>query len=233
MFSPRLTAPATTADRDALAIFANSQDQIQYGELPRDVSFFTGFKWFPQDVTVPASCPTCASLPDWQPGWISDWSDTILPASTVDLPSNLTASPKVKYGQDGIISWLNSQGLEVIANLPPRALCEYKKCDGCVFPFIYGGRKYDTCVTHGTTDGSSWCSTEVDDRGYHVDGSTQPCPTDCPQNDCPVGFRIHLKTCLQESSSTRTDNPISIAMAEEECLFQGGRLYQPRSTRWP
>ena len=67
--------------------------------------------------------------------------------------------------------------------------------------------------------------------GNHVEGQSQSCPTNCPVNDCPVGFRKHLKTCLQESASSRHDNPLNISLAEQECVYQGGRLYQPRSTR--
>ena len=234
----RMATPMTNVQKDALAKFALTQDQILSGEKTRSLKFYTGHIFFDQQTIVPASCPTCASLADWQSGWITPWSDSLTPRSSLaDIPNNVTGCVGVKYdSSSGIASWTNQRCVEVVTGtssdgLAMMAMCEFKKCDGCVFPFIYGGRTYDTCVTHGTTDGSSWCSTEVDANGVHVEGKTIDCPTDCPKNDCPVGFRFHLKTCIQESSSSRIDNPDSISEAEEECMFQGGRLYQPRSTR--
>ena len=234
--STRLAAPTTNVERNALVKFAANKDQIQYGEEARSLKLFTGWMWFDQASTVPASCPTCASLPSWQSGWISPWSDSLVPASDISVSGTVTNCAFIEYIIDNppaIRRWSQSGCIEKSFdnNYGKMALCEHKNCAGCVFPFIYAGRKYDTCVTHGTLDGSSWCSTEVDQRGYHVEGKSQPCPTDCPKNDCPVGFRKHLKTCLQESASSRNDNPISVDEAEKECLFQGGRLYQPRSTR--
>ena len=234
----RMATPMTNVQKDALAKFALTQDQILSGEKTRSLKFYTGHIFFDQQTIVPASCPTCASLADWQSGWITPWSDSLTPRSSLsDIPNNVTGCVGVKYdATSGIASWTNQRCVEGMTGpssdgLAMMAMCEFKKCDGCVFPFIYGGRTYDTCVTHGTTDGSSWCSTEVDANGIHVEGKTIDCPTDCPKNDCPVGFRFHLKTCIQESSSSRIDNPDSISEAEEECMFQGGRLYQPRSTR--
>ena len=235
----RMATPMTNVQKDALAKFALTQDQILSGEKTRSLKFYTGHIFFDQQTIVPASCPTCASLADWQSGWITPWSDSLTPRSSLsDIPNNVTGCVGVKYdSSSGIASWTNQRCVEVVTGtaaepgLAMMAMCEFKKCDGCVFPFIYGGRTYDTCVTHGTTDGSSWCSAEVDANGVHVEGKTIDCPTDCPKNDCPVGFRFHLKTCIQESSSSRIDNPDSISEAEEECMFQGGRLYQPRSTR--
>lgn len=57
------------------------------------------------------------------------------------------------------------------------------------------------------------------------------CQSTCPVNNCPIGFWPHLSTCIQLSASTENDSPQSIPIAEEECLQQGARLYQPRSSR--
>ena len=231
----RMATPMTNAHRDALAKFALNQDQILFGEKTRSLKFYTGHMFFDQQNIVPSSCPTCAALPDWQSGWITPWSDSLTPAASLpDIPSNVTQCVAVKYDlTTGSASWQDQKCVEGLPadGLATMAMCEFKKCDGCVFPFIYGGRTYDTCVTHGTVDGSSWCSTEVDENGFHVEGKSIDCPADCFKNDCPVGFRFHLKTCIQESASSRIDNPETISEAEEECMFQGGRLYQPRSTR--
>ena len=230
----RIATPMTDIHRDALALFASIMDQTLFGDGLRDLSFYSGHMWFNQQSTIPASCSTCSSLASWQSGWLTPWSDSLVPAANLPIASNHTQCNAISYtlGTSGAtIAWEHKKCVESKGDPAVMAMCEFRKCDGCVFPFIYAGRKYDTCVTHGTTDGSAWCSTQVDERGFHVEGSTIPCPTNCDLNDCPVGFRKHLKTCLQESSSSRNDNPISVGEAEEQCLFQGGRLYQPRSTR--
>ena len=231
----RLATPLLNDHRNALGSFAIKMDQIQFGDGKRTLEFYTGLMYFDQNSIVPASCPTCAALPSWQSGWITPFSDELTPASSMsNLPSDADNCVAIMYNiTTGNVFWKNKECVEHKndKHLATLTMCEHKRCDGCIFPFIYGGRKYDTCVTHGTTDGSSWCSTALDENGYHIEGSSQACPTDCPKNDCPVGFRKHLKTCLQESASSRNDNPDSVAKAEEECLFQGGRLYQPRSTR--
>ena len=232
----RVAAPETDAERDALAKFVVSEDQILFGEGARSLTYLTGYWWFDQASIVPASCPTCSSLPDWQSGWISPWSDQLL----ADADLALTKYSGTKHGIEVVynidastISSAQHQHIQVKKGSDDKrvTICEFRKCQGCVFPFIYAGRKYDTCISYGQADGSYWCSTEVDARGFHVEGKTQPCPSNCPQNNCPVGFRYHLKTCIQESASSPPDNPTSIDDAEKECLFQGGRLYQPRSTR--
>ena len=72
---------------------------------------------------------------------------------------------------------------------------------------------------------------QVDSEGVHIPGSEAVCPSSCPSTNCPIGFWPHLKTCIQVSASTPEDSPASVEEAETSCLSQGGRLYQPRSTR--
>ena len=79
--------------------------------------------------------------------------------------------------------------------------------------------------------GAAWCSGQVDSEGDHVAGQEIPCPADCPTTDCPRGFRRQLGTCVQEGAGAAWDLPVSPAQAEEVCLEQGARLWQPRSTR--
>ena len=71
----------------------------------------------------------------------------------------------------------------------------------------------------------------MDDEGVHIPGNEAACPASCPTTNCPIGFWPHLKTCLQVSSSVPEDSPASVEDAESLCMSQGGRLYQPRSTR--
>ena len=72
---------------------------------------------------------------------------------------------------------------------------------------------------------------QVDSEGVHIPGSEAVCPSSCPSTNCPIGFWPHLKTCIQVSASTPEDSPASVEEAETSCVSQGGRLYQPRSTR--
>ena len=236
----RLATTTADAERDAMMTFASGRDKIQSGEERRDLRVFTGLQYFKQSDTIPASCSSCSSLPAWQDGFISPWSDSLISKADgqAGLGSFFTEARRcfvIKYiASTGTIGWegsscvMSQQSSEGQKVYP---LCEVRKCGGCVFPFILAGRKYNTCVRVGTADGSAWCSTQVDQAGHHVPGSSQPCPADCPLTDCPVGFRPHLKTCIQESASSPEDDPLTVVSAEEECLFQGGRLYQPRSTR--
>ena len=46
---------------------------------------------------------------------------------------------------------------------------------GCVFPFIFHGKTYNTCA-HANQD-SPWCSSEVDADGNHI-GTKVPCSND-------------------------------------------------------
>ena len=234
----RLIAPLTDTERDGMVKFAYGMDQLQMGEGARTVQVWTGLMYFQQSSTVPASCPSCSALSAWQDGFLSPWSDSLMAKTDGQavFAGDFAETDRchiVKF--DGnTTSWNDSECLSPPSSAPEDrvfAMCEFRKCGSCVFPFIFAGRKYDTCVTVGTLDGAAWCSSQVDGRGYHVEGQTLPCPLNCPVNDCPVGFRKHLKTCLQESASSRHDNPGNITLAEEECVFQGGRLYQPRSTR--
>lgn len=38
----------------------------------------------------------------------------------------------------------------------------------CAFPFIFKGRRYDSCTRDGSADGRPWCSTHTDERNHHV-----------------------------------------------------------------
>ena len=238
----RLATPMTDTERDALMTFSSKMDKIQTGEETRDLRVFSGLQYFKQTDTIPASCSSCSSLPAWQDGFISPWSDSLISKTDGQTAlgsfSGLSESTKcvvMKFNAGtGNFDWENSICVNNKVNLEGKkiyALCEMKKCGGCVFPFILGGRRFNTCIRQGSSDGLPWCSSQVDEAGRHVPGSVQPCPADCPVTDCPVGFRAHLTTCIQESASSPEDDPASVSLAEEECLFQGGRLYQPRSTR--
>jgi hypothetical protein len=239
----RLATPRTTAEIDALKKFVQIQDVQVTGraDSERQMKVWLGLQYFRQSQTQPspADCQSCQTSPLWADGFISPWSKYLIPKA------NLTTTLGAAFSESRqcFVIKRNAAGSTILlkhecyATLDTRtdngyhALCEYRACPLCVFPFKLGGRLYDTCTTVGSTDGAAWCSTELDESGNHVDGNAVPCPADCPVSDCPVGFMPHLKTCIQESASILADAPTNVTEAERRCTVQGGRLYQPRSKR--
>ena len=210
-----------------------ARDSREPGSDDLELRVYSGLQYFRQSQLLTGR--------EREDGFISPWSDSLISKAVgqTALGSVFTESLRCvvmrSEAATGNIGWEASDCLDspqVGDGRKIYALCEQRKCAGCVFPFKLGGRTYNTCVRQGSSDGAPWCSTQVDEAGRHVSGSSQPCPTDCPLSDCPLGFRPHLtSTCLQESASTPEDAPASVGRAEEECLEQGGRLYQPRSLR--
>merc|ERR1712198_110473 len=65
----------------------------------------------------------------------------------------------------------------------------------CVFPFRYKGIVYNGCST--VDRGSSWCSTNTDVSGEHIEGNEGFCPSSCPlhsgsSSSCPPGSSSHV-----------------------------------------
>ena len=52
----------------------------------------------------------------------------------------------------------------------------------CIFPFIFKGIKYDTCIWNPSPEGKPICSTLVDANGKHVgkQGKWGNCGAGCP-----------------------------------------------------
>ena len=149
----RLIAPLSDSDRRALVKFAYGMDQLQMGEGARTVKVWTGLMYFKQSDTIPTTCPTCSSLSAWEDGFISPWQDSLLAkADGETLFGNHFAETdkchQIKF--DGNTTfWVNSDCVEDPSSADEDrvfAMCEFRKCSGCVFPFIFAGRKYDTCI---------------------------------------------------------------------------------------
>ena len=45
----------------------------------------------------------------------------------------------------------------------------------CVFPFSFGGKRYDACTADSDRDGLHWCATQVDGDGELVLGQWGYC----------------------------------------------------------
>ena len=198
---------------------------------------FMGFRSFKEKSTIPSSCSSCL----WEDHYYSPWTKNI-PNDVTKATIGLTATSAADKSCTAIQRKRSNGALTNIdcykseATNDDRAVCEYRGCrisddKTCVFPFRVSGRLYDKCTTVGTSDQTPWCSLEVDHNQNHISGKEAPCPSDCLYSDCPVGFWPHLGTCLQDSSTFPADSQTSIKDAEEICLAQGARLYQPRSTR--
>lgn len=52
----------------------------------------------------------------------------------------------------------------------------------CIFPFVFEGIKYSTCIKIISYDINPWCSTMVDETGMHVSGQDKwgDCGPKCP-----------------------------------------------------
>ena len=60
--------------------------------------------------------------------------------------------------------------------------CRTTSGEDCVFPFKFKGVVYDKCTGVETVSGGSWCSTEVDSNGGHVEGKYGECDSMCSGN---------------------------------------------------
>ena len=117
-----------------------------------------------------------------------------------------------------------------------RGVCQYKECittqsKPCSFPFKYKGRMYDSCITIDSIE--PWCSLKTDVNRNHIESvnTKGTCSSSCNIQNCPVGFFKHDTTCLRISAQTDHDSWISTEQAEEQCIKEGARLYQPRDIK--
>ena len=227
-----LASPETADDREALVSWFKQQGIPLSGVVSVESSFkaFTGLRFYrkPGDPyedkkyyspwegsILESDGETTAGAGPSNPGWEE-------PCRLIDTGASHTNLDKS--------TCLEENG----AGESTRVICETRKCEPvsgtfCTFPFTTAGRRFDKCTLSG--GGAAWCSTEVDSQGVHVPGKEQDCPATCSSSICPVGFWPHLNSCLQESATHPSDVVTSVEEAEERCLAQGARLYQPRSTR--
>ena len=51
----------------------------------------------------------------------------------------------------------------------------------CVLPFKFKGLTFNACTKYSDPNGKPWCSTKIDDNGYHVRGGGHfgYCSSDC------------------------------------------------------
>ena len=225
-----LAAPESGNDRDDLAAWVKHQGIPLTGTVSIDPSFkaYTGLRYYKKD-----------GNPYEDEKYYSPWEASILVANGTDRsgagPGGFEESCRFIHSEASHTNLDKSTCLdEYDGQTARRAICETRLCEPasgtfCTFPFSMAGRRYDKCTLAGS--GTAWCSTEVDGKGVHVGGKEQNCPASCSTTICPLGFWPHLNTCLQESATLISDAVTSVDEAEEKCLAQGARLYQPRSIR--
>ena len=244
-----LAAPDTDTQLTALATWLQYSDRVIHGDYqdrgntPR---LFLGYRFFKQELTKIGICPSC----DWPNYYYSPWKKEYDPVGPNSVPSKISAL-NPDENESCFLIQRNANGppetiekTECYISEPYDkdtflgAVCEYRECkidaeQTCIFPFKFAGRAYDKCTTAGFGNDQlpAWCSLSVDEDGHHVVGNEGLCPQDCAVSDCPMGFWSHLGTCIQESASTLDDAFATVAEGESKCMEQGGRLYQPRSTR--
>merc|ERR1711945_5011 len=75
----------------------------------------------------------------------------------------------------------------------------------CVFPFRYKGIVYNGCTS--VDRGLSWCSTNTDVAGEHIEGNEGFCPLSCPlhsgsSSSCTPGssFTVDCNTCVCDTN---------------------------------
>ena len=238
-----LAAPDTDDKLTALANWLKFNDRMLHGDWqdkgdsPR---LFLGYRFFKQEDTKTGICDTCTWPNYYYSPWSKQYDDSDVPSKISSIsPSEQQTCYFIQRDNNEKIDKIEcylSENYDGDKFLGP--LCEYYECkitkdDVCIFPFTFAGRTYDKCTTVGFGDEQrpAWCSLQVDENGVHVEGNEALCPADCPVTECPLGFWAHLGTCIQESASTPEDAPATVEEAENKCISQGGRLYQPRSTR--
>jgi len=79
----------------------------------------------------------------------------------------------------------------------------------CIFPFTFAktGKKYTECTTDGGHE--YWCSTKVDDEGFHLSGNWGECGEGCP--GVPLnGSRVVYTHCPSREDEAACIFPFSI-----------------------
>ena len=183
---------------------------------------------------IAVNAPTSSIISPWRSAMLTNADLAKMTAGTpVQFSKSFNldrSSQAIKQDSDSF----QAKPVDTNTNNNYYALCEYRDChttsgSSCKFPFRYKARMYDTCITFGKSAGESWCAIKVDNEANVLESGI--CKTDCPINNCPIGYHNHLNTCLRLSASHTQDTVSSVDEAETRCLDQGGRLYQPRSTK--
>ena len=228
-----LAAPESAADRTSLVDWVKKQSIPLTGVVSQVSPYraYLGLRYYKKTGTHAEesySSPWEEKIPaangSDRAGLTQQWDKPCLYINSDSTTDNADGSPCLE---------------ELLENLESRAVCEARLCEPttdtmCIFPFKVAGRKYDKCTKAANPSGAGsgpWCSLKVNEEGVHEADEEKECPDTCSSTICPLGFWPHLATCLQESAGHPSDIVSTVEEAENRCLAQGARLYQPRSTR--
>ena len=237
----RLAAPPKTNNRDFLIDWLKARNPfLRFTGDPepaggaRDERFWLGFRPFQHSLTKDSSCTSCnfedQVISPWEavPYLEADIMPLLQPTSNTFL---WTKCMNLRMDVDRVV-----QERECFSHsdLNFYGICEYRHCEtvndnACIFPFKFSGRSYDTCITLGSTDGTAYCATAVDNNGTLT--TSEECHNRCSVSNCPVGFHPHLRSCIRVSALHNNDVVTTVDEAEAHCLAMGSRLFQPRSAK--
>ena len=74
----------------------------------------------------------------------------------------------------------------------------------CIFPFIFDGKNFTTCATHGV---KNWCAVKVDSDGTYISGEWGNCEPTCPTGNYSSILWFVLKIIF-EKNLERVNTPI-------------------------
>ena len=76
----------------------------------------------------------------------------------------------------------------------------------CIFPFVYGGKKYDGCVPSSKDGKGPWCATKVDSNGNMRKDKWARCNKHCHKDDGILQLHylhIYFCQCMEQCNSLK------------------------------
>jgi len=80
--------------------------------------------------------------------------------------------------------------------------CKTINCQKCVFPFLYKGIEYDTCITVDSDNNAPWCAVQIEEDGEATYGAWEDCAPGCPTP--PTWSSSTTKTTTRRTTTRRT-----------------------------
>lgn len=164
----KLAMPESIEDMNSLKEFFRSSIPLFKGKKYHKYSAYLGLQQLKQRDAQPSSCSDC----DWPNGYYSSWSQQLYLnhfLTTMGVSDTNNCFKIIVAGNmESLATHPCIENATTDESFNTMALCEYRLCktsgfteNYCQFPFRFGGRLYDTCITLGREDKVPWCSTKV------------------------------------------------------------------------